>query len=153
MLASSRTPPAAPLQAWMAHPQTRLLGWAQLRLDREESAALATRLLGHAPDPRCIELADGWAAALVLLARLEHTDIRLPGGLRGEPAEAFALLAEASFRSLPAPARKLLTGTAFASRVTASLAARCADVPDAADHLAALWRGALFRRALGRPAR
>jgi DNA-binding SARP family transcriptional activator len=150
---TSRAGPPARLARWGASAGMRAIGWPELQLTPEESAALASQN-GVAPGARrdaIHSLARGWAAGVVLLARA-------PARVSRPPCEAstqavFDYFATEVFRGVPARTREFLLRTAFLPRMTPELAGRVADRPEAAALLEELHHMHLFtdRRDGGEP--
>jgi DNA-binding SARP family transcriptional activator len=150
---ASRAGPPARLARWAASDALRTLGWPELQLTPEESAALAGRN-GVAPGERreaIHELARGWAAGVVLLARAPTPVSRPPCDA---PTQAvFDYFATEVFGGVPARTRDFLVRTAFLPRMTPKLTHRVAAEPEAAALLEELHRTHLFtdRRDGGEP--
>jgi DNA-binding SARP family transcriptional activator len=143
-IVASRAGPPARLARWAARADFRPIGWPDLQLTAEESAALATRN-GVAPGERrdaIGTLARGWAAGVVLLARAPEQVSPPPGDASAQAV--FDYLATEAFGAVPPDTREFLLRTAFLPRMTPAVAQRVAAVPDAAALLEGLHRTHLF---------
>lgn len=143
-IVASRAGPPARLARWAASASFRPIGWPELQLTADESALLASRHGVGADEHRSAihDLARGWAAGVVLLARAPLPTLRPPRGASTQPV--FDYFATEVFAPAPARARDFLLRTAFLPRMTPTLARRIAAAPDAAALLEGLHRAHLF---------
>jgi LuxR family maltose regulon positive regulatory protein len=149
VLVASRAAPPPVLLGSVSEPGARLIGWDDLRCNDDEARVLCRHVTGREPEPEQLWLADGWPAGLILLLRTQSGRVRIAADGGDGAAQVFDALAAAAFDALPAPQRAVLLATAYASRITPSLAEHC-GVGQAARHLADLWRAHFFiERAAG----
>ena len=139
---ASRSGPPARLGRRVASAGFSGIDWPALRLTSEECVALARRH-GVAPEPAAaiVDLARGWAAGVVLLARA-------PAGMSAPrdvpPGAVFDYFATEVFAGAPARTRDFLLRSAFVPRMTPELARAVTGEPGAGDLLEMLHRTHLF---------
>lgn len=147
---ASRSGPPAHLGRRVASAGFHAIDWPALRLTTEECVALARRH-GVAPEPAAAlgELARGWAAGVVLLARA-------PAGKRAPrdipPDAVLDYFANEVFARAPSRTRDFLLCSAYLPRMTPSLACTVTGEPGAADLLEMLHRTHLFTERRDDPA-
>jgi ATP/maltotriose-dependent transcriptional regulator MalT len=143
---ASRSGPPARLGRRVASAGFRGIDWPALRLTPEESLALARRHgVAAAPAAAIGELARGWAAGVVLLARAPAGGTAAKSVPREVPPTAvFDYFATEVFAGAPAPTRDFLLRSAYLPRVTPELARAVSGEPNAADLLEMLHRNHLF---------
>jgi len=143
----SRGDPPAEMARLRASRAIATIGWDELRLSRDETAAIA-RQGGHDLHDEVIEQlyarTQGWAAGLVLM--LEQTRV---GSIADAPDLAtsqlvFDYLAGEIFQKTDAGTQDLLLKTAYPAQMTAGMAQALTGSEDAARILAGLHRNNYF---------
>ena len=140
----SRTDPPPVLARLRANRSLSLVGWEELRLQREESAAIVARRRPNLPDEAVEALyarTQGWAAGLVLM--LEQSS--LSGKIDQAPDLStrklvFDYLAGEIFEKSNERTQRFLLQTAYAPQMTESIAAELSGDADAAQPIAHLHR-------------
>jgi ATP/maltotriose-dependent transcriptional regulator MalT/DNA-binding SARP family transcriptional activator len=143
---ASREAPPPRLARWLAAADLTAIEYPLLRLTRAETGALAT---ARGMDPngrldRLHELARGWAAGVVLLARGLAQGLPLPRPGDAPPTAVFDYFAVEVFDQAPPAMHAFLHRTAFLTGMTAAMAEAASGEPRAAGLLEALHRGHLF---------
>jgi LuxR family maltose regulon positive regulatory protein len=146
VVAASRTTPPPRLARWMAAADLRFIDWNALRLTREETAALAA---AHGVTESgwldtLVELARGWAAGVVLIARALAHGLKLPRPGDSQSNTVFDYFAMEVFAKAPPETQAFVLRTAFLPSMTAAAAAGVSGEPRAAELLEELHRGQLF---------
>ena len=129
-----------------ANGQLEMLGWDDLRLDAEETAAIVA-LQGTRDAQRAArlhELSGGWAAGIRLLAGAPADAPRVIAGDQTVPQLLFDYLANEVFDEAPAALQTLWLRTAQLSRFSAAVARELSGDPGADRRLEALWRRRYF---------
>jgi ATP/maltotriose-dependent transcriptional regulator MalT/DNA-binding SARP family transcriptional activator len=146
LVAISRMQPPAELSRLLANRTLGVLGWDDMRLNRDEAEAIVKRTeLPEAAAEDVLRQADGWAAGLVLLAanaRRGGSTGRAPGLATRE--ELFAYFAGEIFEGASAAHRDILICTALLPEVSPRSAIALSDDPSAADMLEQLYRRQYF---------
>ena len=143
---ASREAPPPRLARWLAGADLATIEFPALRLTRAETAALAT---AHGIDPNgrldtLHELARGWAAGVVLLARALAQGLPLPKPGDAPPAAIFDYFAVEVFDQAPSAMHAFLHRTAFLPSMTAAMAEAASGEPRAGALLEELHRAHLF---------
>jgi DNA-binding SARP family transcriptional activator len=150
-IVASRNGPPVYLGRRAASAGYQVIDWATLRLTPAEGVALARRH-GVAPEAAnaIAAAARGWAAGIVLLARVPDAGRSPPDAA---PEMLFDYFATEVFGAAPAHEREFLLRAAFLPAMTPDLAARVTGEPRAAELLDALHRAQRFteRRAESAP--
>jgi len=152
----SRADPPPFLVRHVAAGEMMILGWNDLRLTPQEIVGLVRV---HRPDlpsahlkarlPRIVDLANGWAAALTLLLHDRAVLDRDASGIEEFSQRLFDYFATEIFSTATASQRDFLLRTSVAPTLTAELAARLTDLPDARARLADLERRSFLIQRLG----
>jgi LuxR family transcriptional regulator, maltose regulon positive regulatory protein len=141
ILVGSRVAPPPALARFGASGQMQFLTSHDLRLDEEEVQHLLSRKGGPSPNgardsARLMELTDGWAVAIALLAKasLAPTHRAQPalGSREDDLQSIFDFLAGEVFEGLEAPTRELLLEVALLPSFTAAMAVELTGRRDAA---------------------
>ena len=140
----SRTDPPPTLARLRANRTLSLVGWDDLRLQREESAAIVARRRPNLPAEAVEALyarTQGWAAGLVLM--LEQSSVS--GSIAQAPDLStrklvFDYLAGEIFQKSNERIQNFLLQTAYAPQMTARIAAELSGDADAAQLIAELHR-------------
>ena len=147
IIVASRAPPPAQAARQLANDLIGQLGWDELRLTADETAAIAA---GAGPlDGRMASLlharSDGWAAGLVLmLERLRRTGA-VPHPGRSEATETvFDYFAGQVFDQASADVQRFLMRTAFAPQMTVAMAEALSGTAAAGKLLDDLYRRRWF---------
>ena len=146
VVVASRDSPPPPLARWLAAAELTAIGFPDLRLTRDETAALAT-MRGIDLDGRLDalhELARGWAAGIVLLARALAQGLALPKPGDAPPAAVCDYFAAEVFNKAPEGVRAFVLRTAFLPTLTAGMAEAVSGEPRAGELLEELHRAHLF---------
>ncbi|MES2561828.1 MAG: hypothetical protein V4637_03785 [Pseudomonadota bacterium] len=141
---ASRTPPGAPYARHLASPAFCLLDWDEIKLDDEETRAIA-RARGLADEAlldRIRPLVQGWPAGLSLLIQasargVTSADADLPHGA------VFDYFSTEVFEALPRTQQLMLATAALAPHLSVKLAENVCG-PEAPAFLAALHANRLF---------
>ncbi len=145
----SRAEPPVALIRLRSRDMVSLVGWNDLRLTAAETKGMAVRRgmkrAGADALRRLHDLADGWAAGVVLmLAGLGEEAKRLPQIDGGTPSEIFDYFAEEIFARFDDAARNVLMAVSFLPETTPSLAQDALGLPGAGSLLSALARQNAF---------
>ncbi len=140
-----RSEPPPKLARWLAGSELTAIGFPDLRFTRAETGALAAAR-GIAPDglDALHELARGWAAGVVLLARAHAQGLPLPGPGGVPPAAVFDYFAVEAFGRAAPALRAFLLRTAFLTDMTPAMAESASGEPRAGALLEELHRAHLF---------
>ena len=145
-LVASREAPPPRLARWLAGADLTAIDYPALRLTRAETGALAAAR-GIDPNGRLDtlhELARGWAAGVVLLARALAQGLPLPKAGDAPPAAIFDYFAVEVFHVAPPGMHAFLHRTAFLPSMTAAMAEAASGDPRAGTLLEELHRAHLF---------
>ena len=143
---ASREAPPPRLARWLAGADLTSIDYPDLRLTRAETGALATAR-GIDPNGRLDtlhELARGWAAGVVLLARGLAQGLPLPRPGDAPAAAIFDYFAIEVFHHAPPAMHAFLYRTAFLPSMTAAMAEAASGEPSAGALLEELHRAHLF---------
>jgi LuxR family maltose regulon positive regulatory protein len=143
---SRAQPPAVFTRARMTG-VLELLDWEELRLDLEETAAIAAKRKGL--DSNAVSTiharAAGWVAGVrLLLERTDHSAVAANWSQPETLASTFDYFAAEIFDSAGEPLRNLLLRTAFLPRFTVPMAAAISGDGEAGQRLAELYKRHLF---------
>ncbi|MBL8535017.1 MAG: hypothetical protein JNL33_14285, partial [Betaproteobacteria bacterium] len=142
----SRTEPPGSLSRARASQQLGMIGWEDLRLTPDETAAIASESNPSAAVlDQLQDQSGGWAAGVVLM--LER--FRQTGGFRSSGAlenleTIFEYFAAQVFEAAPRDTRDILVRLSYLPRMTAAMAEAATGNPDAGKLLAGLARRHLF---------
>ena len=145
-IVASREAPPPRLARWLAGADLTPIDYPALRLTRAETGALATAR-GMDPNGRLDtlhELARGWAAGVVLLARALNQGLPLPRPGDAPPAAIFDYFAVEVFHQAPPAMHAFLHRTAFLPSMTVAMAEAASGEPRAGALLEELHRAHLF---------
>src|SRR5262249_52632641 len=146
LVAISRQSPPQQLLRLIANRTLGVVGWDEMRLDREEAMAIVKRT--GAPEGAAdalVRQADGWAAGLVLLAASARR-----GGRAGTAQnltrrdELFAYFAAEVFATAGSVHQTILLRTALLPEVSPAAAIALSGERSAPEVLEALYRGQYF---------
>ncbi len=143
---ASREAPPPRLARWLAGPDLAAIDYPALRLTRAETGALAAAR-GMDPNGRLDalhELARGWAAGVVLLARALAQGLPLPKPGGAPPPAVFDYFAVEVFHHAPPAMHAFLYRTAFLPSMTVAMAEAASGEPRADALLEELHRAHLF---------
>ena len=143
---ASREAPPPRLARWLAGADLTAIEYPALRLTRAETGALATAR-GIDPNGRLDtlhELARGWAAGVVLLARALAQGLPLPRPGDAPPAAIFDYFAVEVLHQASPGTHSFLHRTAFLPSMTAAMAEAASAEPRAGALLEELHRAHLF---------
>ena len=141
----SRSEPPASMVRLRANQAMQMLGWNDLRLQRQESDAIVKLWGANIDDAglgQIYEKTQGWPAGLILMldqATATGTTAALP--VASAPQLIFDYLAGEVFQKFDDATRQLLLMTAFLTQVTESMAVELSGDPAAGDILSRLHRG------------
>ncbi len=146
---ASRTEPPAPLVRLRAREMISLVGWEDLRLTAAETKGMAARRgikpAGGEDLRRLHDLADGWAAGVVLmLSSGAKAGGRLPREFSAAPDEIFDYFAEEILARFGDCDRNLLLAVSFLPETTPSLAEKAFGLKGAGSLLSSLARRNAF---------
>lgn len=141
---ASRTPPTAPYARHLASPTFALLDWDELKLDDEETRAVAQAqgLTNEALLDRIRPLARGWPAGLTLLIRASARGM-ISSAATLDHRSVFGYFGTEIFEALPRSQQLMLATTALAPYISVKLAAKVCG-PQAPAFLAELHANRLF---------
>ena len=143
----SRSDPPPSMARLRANRALDLVGWRDLRLTRDETAAIAAQRNLKFESDQLTELnekTEGWAAGLILM--LEQTDAGswlAPADL-STPQLVFDYLAGELFENTDAATRTVLLTTAYLPQMTSEMAVSLSGQTDAGDRLDHLYRNNYF---------
>lgn len=146
LIVISRTEAPSRLLRGIANGGIGCIGWNEMRMTAEETAALLTLRLPHMAD-RADELhvlTGGWAAGVVLLGAVGRDEPSLTGGQLQPDNAVFAYFADEVLERAPAADRNFLLKTACFPQFTPAMARMLAGHPDTESVLDALYRGHYF---------
>jgi len=146
VVCTSRQVMPARLHPWQVMPNFGFIGWELLFSTLDEADAVA-KLLGFPEVPRQIyDCTGGWLAGLVLQLKVKQGAALnpLPHHDADEMAVLFSVFAESAFNSLNSEQQQLLLSTAFAPRLTHTLAAELSANGKAHEILFQLHRSHFF---------
>lgn len=131
----SRTEPPPVLARLIANRRMHRIGWDDLRLTEEETAAIVGGMdIGAEGVRRLHEQSGGWAAGVILLLKYLESH----GDLTAMPMQSrqsvFDYFAEEIFTTVPDTLRRFLVGTAFFPDFTVAMAQRIDAAADAILH-------------------
>jgi DNA-binding SARP family transcriptional activator len=149
----SRTEPPPAFASLQTSRGFRLLTGADLRLTTREAAQLiraaGIRRLTREASQAIQETADGWAAGLVLLLEELRSGKGDGQTTRSASTVAFDYFAAEIFKRTPPGAQQILLQTSLLPRLTARLAERLTELPEAGHILSELSRQNYFTTAHG----
>lgn len=147
VLLLSRTDPPPSMARLRANRVLDVIGWDDLRLTEEESAAIATQR-GTPKDASRLRdlyaLTQGWAAGLILMLEQSSGSMWSAPADLSTPQLVFDYLAGEFFDKTDPVTREVLLKTAALPQMTASMAQALSGHEDAGERLHHLYRGNYF---------
>jgi LuxR family transcriptional regulator, maltose regulon positive regulatory protein len=145
LVISRMSPPGLFVRAQVAG-SLDVLGWEDLRLAPDETAAIVARR--KVLDPQLVatlhERSGGWVAGVRLLLQGESTETTMNPTRQDNLESTFDYFAAEFFDTAPEPLRLVLLRTAFFPRFTVGMAATISGNPDAGELLDLLYKRRLF---------
>lgn len=143
----SRTDPPPSMARLRANRALDVIGWDDLRLTGEESAAIATQRGAPKDDGRLRDLYEktqGWAAGLILMLEQSTESMSSAPADLSTPQLVFDYLAGEFFDKIDAVTREVLLTTAALPQMTVAMAQALSGQEDAGERLHHLYRGNYF---------
>jgi tetratricopeptide (TPR) repeat protein len=146
LIVSRRDPPECYARL-VANENVEMLDWDDLKLNLEETAAIARGRLpaiGQGEIQRIYEQSGGWAAGLTLMLEGYRKSNGASPGLPTERESIFAYFAAQIFERLPRKTQHFLVATAVLPQVPVSLAGELTGNPQSSEILEDLYKRHLF---------